>query len=114
MALATNKQRGVGWHHTQVRNALLARHADGSLCWWCGRGMYRDPAKNWDRKPLEADHTLPRSKGNTHGAADRLLCSTCNRQRGNGDRDHLRPALHGGAYLPPDHPEDRRVMPWPW
>jgi hypothetical protein len=52
--------------------------------------MHAEPQHNWDREPLHADHTTARSKGGKH--AERLLHATCNRQRGNGSRDHLRPA----------------------
>lgn len=85
--------RGLGWDHQKNRARLMRSHTDGTPCWWCGRGMYRDKTKNWDSQPLEADHTQARSQGGTK--ADRLLCSTCNRQRGDGSRDHLRPALTG-------------------
>lgn len=85
--------RGLGWKHQQERERLLRRHKDGTTCWWCSRPMFRDAARNFDGQPLEADHTDPRSRGGRK--ADRLLCSTCNRQRGDGARDHLRPALTG-------------------
>ena len=63
----------------------------------------RDPARNRDGKPLEADHSQARSKGGTK--ADRLLCSTCNRSRQAGDRDHQRPALR-------ERPRPQ-AFPWP-
>lgn len=87
----TAHQRGLGWHHRQVRASLLARHHDGTPCWWCAKPMYRAAAANFDRAPLEADHTVARANGGHR--ADRLLHRTCNRSRGKGDRDHLRPAL---------------------
>ncbi|NUR09343.1 MAG: hypothetical protein HOQ45_20360 [Nocardioidaceae bacterium] len=46
--------------------------------------MYRDPARNPDGMPLEADHTQARSQGGRR--ADRLLLATCNRSRGDGTR----------------------------
>lgn len=46
--------------------------------------MYRDPARNPDGMPLEADHTVARSQGGRR--ADRLLLATCNRSRGDGTR----------------------------
>lgn len=52
--------------------------------------MYIDKAKNWDTKPLAADHTHARAYGGTK--ADRLLHFTCNSQRGAGDNDENRPA----------------------
>lgn len=53
--------------------------------------MTKDPAGNWDTKPLAADHTLARANGGT--MADRLLHSTCNAQRGAGDWDNQRPVV---------------------
>lgn len=69
--------------------------------------MYRDRRRNWDYNPnatrrdgkpdtssgsLAGDHTKPRSR-NRNTIADRLLHGTCNKERGDGTRDHLRPAL---------------------
>ncbi|WP_307677173.1 hypothetical protein [Nocardia pseudovaccinii] len=42
---------------------------------------------------LDGDHSIARAHGGT--VADRLLHSWCNRERGDGSRDHLRPALTG-------------------
>lgn len=56
--------------------------------------MYRDPFRNWDRKPLHADHSKTIARhgiGRTN--ADRLLHDLCNKQRGDGSRDDQRPAL---------------------
>jgi len=90
---ANTTSRGLGWNHQRQRGILIANHTQGSKCWWCDKPMYREAAKNWDSKPLEADHTNPRSKAGPHNLADRLLHSTCNRQRGDGSKDHARPAL---------------------
>jgi hypothetical protein len=46
--------------------------------------MYRDPYRNPDGAPLEADHSQARALGGT--LADRLMLSTCNRSRGDGTR----------------------------
>lgn len=94
----TTTQRGLGWTHQKRREQLLRNHTDGTPCPCqpgCGPGcicrgtnglpMYRDPARNPDRMPLEADHTLARSLGGT--TADRLLLATCNRSRGDGTRN---------------------------
>jgi hypothetical protein len=86
----TRQQRGLGAKHDAERKRLLANHRDGTACWWCLLGMYRDPLRNPDRAPLEADHSIARSKGGT--VADRLLHSRCNRSRGDGSRDAQRPA----------------------
>ncbi|AXC38151.1 HNH endonuclease [Gordonia phage Mulch] len=115
--LAKTTDRGLGWRHQQIRRRLLAGHHDGAHCWWCGRPMYREPERNWDSKPLEADHTRTREHhGIENNDADRLLHHTCNRQRGNGDRDNLRPALGPHDDDTNDQPDngDMRLMPWPW
>ncbi|WP_040853802.1 hypothetical protein [Nocardia niigatensis] len=84
----TTTQRQLGWRHQQVRTQLLARHSDGTPCWWCAKPMYRT-------QTLDADHSQPRSRGGA--VADRLLHSWCNRERGDGSRDDQRPALTGKA-----------------
>ena len=111
MAAKSTTARGLGWQHQRDRERLLRNHIDGTLCWWDASPMYRDPAKNWDGKPLEADHTIARSAGGT--AADRLLCSTCNRQRGDGSRDHTRPALTGRPTEITTSPLGHCAMDWP-
>lgn len=93
---ATGKKRtttaaGLGWNHQQDRERLLRHWRPGDTCWWCGRPMDR-------AHTLDADHSESRSHGGKH--ADRLLHSRCNRQRGDGTRDHLRPALHTPGGLP--------------
>jgi hypothetical protein len=100
---------GLGWSQ-QARARLLRRHVDGRPCWWCGQPMHRDAQRNWDGRALHADHTKPRSRGGT--TADRLLHDTCNTQRGDGTRDHLRPAASGA---PADtHPDlGPLAMNWP-
>ncbi|MFE3196251.1 hypothetical protein ACFXHA_45150 [Nocardia sp. NPDC059240] len=87
----TTTQRGLGWHHQQQREALLARHRDGARCWWCGEPMYRDAVRNLDGESLAADHSHARAHGGTR--ADRLLHGLCNKSRGDGSRDDRRPAL---------------------
>lgn len=99
--------RGLGHEHRKVRARLLDRHIDGSPCPCLGDGkcraacpcrpagrglpMYRDPVRNVDLLPLEADHgSLARSMGGT--MADRLLLATCNRSRGAGTHDPVQSA----------------------
>lgn len=81
----TTTQRGLGWQHQRQRAALLRCHVDGTLCWWCGKPMYRS-------QELAADHSTARTHG-SHRLADRLLHRKCNEQRGDGRRDNERPAL---------------------
>lgn len=75
--------------------------------------MYRDHTRNWDYEPgsrdpgngrLAADHTHARANGGT--LADRLLHGKCNKQRGKGDRDHMRPAIQ------PPKPTGRNALDW--
>lgn len=94
----TTTQRGLGWEHQQQRKRLLARHVDGSPCWWCGEPMFKTQS-------LAADHTLARAHGGTK--ADRLLHELCNKARGDGSRDHQRPAITGDT-IEPD--EDDRAQ----
>lgn len=77
-------QRGLGWKHQKQRARLLTKHVDGTLCWWCGEPMHKSQS-------LAADHTVARARGGVN--ADRLLHELCNKERGDGSRDHLRPAL---------------------
>lgn len=63
--------------------------------------MFKDILRNWDRKKLAADHSIPRATGGMR--ADRLLHDTCNKQRGDGRRDDRRPAVTG------QHPRDRKA-----
>ena len=94
--------------HKRTRQRLLYNMPEGEPCYWCGLPKSHDPAKNWDGEPLHADHTTAVAHGGGH--ADRLLCATCNRQRGNGDWDDQRPAALG------IHPRDwtktgRKLLP---
>ncbi|GAA2022437.1 hypothetical protein GCM10009756_10090 [Pseudokineococcus marinus] len=81
--------RGLGYRHQQRRAYLLRVTPDGTPCWWCGRPMYPQTQPG----TLDADHGRARAHGGHQ--ADRLLHSPCNRSRGDGSRDHLRPALTG-------------------
>lgn len=103
---------GLGWNHQQARDRLLRRHRDGRPCWWCGEPMYRDPARNPDRRPLHADHTRSRAHGGT--TADRLLHASCNEARGDGSRDDERPtAVRHAAIDAPSTDLGPLAMPWP-
>ncbi|OCB46687.1 hypothetical protein A5721_10875 [Mycobacterium vulneris] len=105
-------QKGLGWDHQLHRDRLLLRHVDGTLCWWCGRKMFREPTRNWDGKPLNAEHSKSRSlHGTTGNHADRLMHDTCNKQRGDGTRDDQRPALDPTRQAALDaHAETRDVL----
>jgi hypothetical protein len=92
---ASTTARGLGYTHQQAVLALFRALVDGALCWWCGKPMHAEPSRNWDGRKLRGDHSIPRAMGGTR--ADRLLHATCNEQRGDGRRDHLRPALTGKA-----------------
>lgn len=97
---AAKPARTLDWAHKKQRARLIRNHRDGTPCPClelndcgdscpcraAGRGlpMYQDPARNPDRAPLEADHTIAWSQGGRR--ADRLLLRTCNRSRGDGTR----------------------------
>jgi len=86
--------KGLGWDHQENRANMLTRFVDGKRCWWCGKPMFKDAKKNPDKKALHADHSKSRARfGAFRNAANRFLHDTCNKQRGDGSRDHLRPAL---------------------
>lgn len=110
--LRSTTERGLGWQHQKQVAALKAQHIDGSPCWWCGRAMFLDSENNWDTATLAGDHSTPRASGGT--VADRLLHATCNKERGDGARDHLRPAVTGKSMT--ESVEDTlgwRLMDWP-
>ena len=65
--------------------------------------MHLDAAHNFDGRVLEGDHSLARAHGGA--VTDRLLHGKCNGERGDGSRDHLRPAIGGN---PADEPSDRK------
>lgn len=102
----TTTQRGLGWRHEQRVAYLKSQHVDGTRCWWCNEPMHLSQG-------LAGDHSIPRSAGGA--LADRLLHGPCNTQRGDGSRDHLRPALTGRRpKLELQQPDlGRRVMAWP-
>ena len=79
----TTTAKGLGWTHQKARARLLNRHVDGTRCAWCGKPMFKDAARNHDRRALHADHEQPRSRGGT--TATRLLHGSCNEARGAGD-----------------------------
>lgn len=104
-------QRGLGHAHRKQREHLLRQLTDGTPCWWCNKPLHHHPTNNWDHAPLEADHTLARSQGGTR--ADRLLHMTCNRERGDGTRDHQRPATTGTPIPTTTDPLGHTALPWP-
>ncbi|MFC7450538.1 hypothetical protein [Rhodococcus daqingensis] len=119
----TTTERGLGWAHQQQRDRLLRAHHDGTPCWWCDRPMYRDRTLNFDHDPtgkdpnsgaLAADHSHARTHGGTK--ADRMLHGRCNKERGDGSRDHLRPAVTGQPIEDAKTTHEAlgtRAMPWP-
>ena len=62
----TTTQKGLGHRHQQNRARLITRHIDGTPCWWCGKRMFRDKARNRDGRALHADHDTPRSRGGSN------------------------------------------------
>jgi hypothetical protein len=121
----TTTQKRLGHDHQVHRARLLARHVDGSPCWWCGRPMWRDRRKNFDYNPnarrqdgkpdtssgsLAGDHTLSRAI-HSNTIADRLLHGRCNKERGDGSCDDQRPAI---TQRPEDSVLGVRTLDWPW
>lgn len=82
----TTTQRNLGHRHKQQAAHLKRNHIEGTPCWWCDEPMFL-------AQGLQADHSVPRSQGGQ--LADRLLHGWCNAERGDGSRDHQRPALTG-------------------
>lgn len=87
--LAGTTERGYGWKHQQQRERLLRRHRDGAPCSHCGKPMYRDPARNFDGAPLEAQHAdaLANHEDKQRAPlASELMHRFCNRSLGDGTR----------------------------
>lgn len=121
--------RGLDTTHRNNRQRAIDRHTDGIPCWWCGKPMFRDRTKNHDYNPhairrdgkidttsgaLSHDHTRSRAKhGTTNNHANRLLHGLCNKQRGDGSRDHLRPAITRTTDTPVTN-LGTLAMAWPW
>lgn len=109
---------GYGWNHRRNRQRLLYNLVDGTPCPGCGKPMYKDPAKNHDGAALEADHTRD-LKHYGPSQADRLLCRTCNRARGDGHDERLplnkakREAEQKAAQGTPPAP-DSKATGWDW
>lgn len=112
----TKTKQGLGHDHQENRRRLLTRHPDGRPCWWCGKPMYKDAKRNFDKHPLEAHHSKSRSRyGPNKTRADMLLHKTCNIQCGDGTRDHLRPtAQHTVDTTQLDNDLGALAMGWPW
>ncbi|BBZ09873.1 MULTISPECIES: hypothetical protein [Mycobacterium] len=101
----TTTQRGLGHRHKQQVAHLKRQHIDGTPCWWCGEPMYLSQG-------LAGDHSVPRATGGK--LADRLLHGPCNSERGDGSRDHLRPALTGKRANRELVDIGPRALQWPW
>lgn len=87
--LAGTTERGYGWRHQQQRQRLMRAHKDGTPCSHCGKPMYRDPAKNFDGAPLEAQHADPLANHAdklSAPLASELMHRFCNRSLGDGSR----------------------------
>lgn len=113
--------RGYDEAHRNQARRLLAVHHDGTLCWWCALPMFRDRTKNPDYDPqaTRRDGKPDTTSGQLHAdhgdgpnkPANRLLHEICNKQRGDGSRDHERPALR---LITHTHPLGENLsMGWP-
>lgn len=87
---ASSTQRGYGATHQKRRRQLLAQHPNGAPCPECGQPLYREPHRNWDNAPPEADHgpghALKHATNKQATLATRLLHRTCNRRGGAWDK----------------------------
>lgn len=85
--------------------------------------MFKDRTKNYDFDPqatnpisgqLQADHSkIGRAEAIRRGLPillpDRLLHGECNRQRGDGNNDHL-----AASSISTNMQKHKLYMPWPW
>lgn len=72
--MATNSD-GWGYKHRKARAAALEVLVEGTRCPFCGRGMFR-------RQALDYDHVIPLAYGGAPDGAERLSHSSCNRRGG--------------------------------
>ena len=111
MTPQSTTQRGYGNTHAARRKQLLYNHEDGTECDYCGRPMHRDPAKNFDGAPLNADHW---ETDKTH-LARRLIHDQCNKKMNSAAKwvEHGPEwyAKHGQA--DPAHVSDTDPLDWP-
>lgn len=61
--------------HKRARERLRFNLVDGELCEYCGRPMYREGAKNFDRRTVQADHL----NADLSHEPQRLIHAACNR-----------------------------------
>ena len=103
-------EAGYGWDHRRNRARLMYNLVDGSPCPFCGKALYKEPAKNFDGAALEADHTKD-IKHHGQNPADRLIHRTCNRSRGDGhdERSPLNKAKREAERATPTGPTG-----WDW
>lgn len=106
----SSSERGYGWRHQQVRKRLMYNLVDGSPCPFCGKPLYKEPARNFDGAALEADHTKD-IKHHGQNPADRLVHRHCNRSRGDGhdERSPLNKAKHEAEHAAASGPTG-----WDW
>jgi hypothetical protein len=103
----TTTEKGLGWRHQQQVARLKRELIPGTKCWWCNEPMFVTQG-------LAGDHEIPRSQGGI--LATRLLHLDCNSARGDGSRDHLRPAVTGIKPQPAirlSNEREQLAMRWP-
>lgn len=74
--MAEYNRAAYGSHHKKQRESLMYLLVDGTECEYCARPMFRQADKNFDGRPLEADH----EDADTSKPANRLIHSQCNRK----------------------------------
>lgn len=61
--------------HKRARERLRYNLVDGAICEYCGRPMYREADKNFDRRTVQADHL----DADLSNEPQRLIHAACNR-----------------------------------
>lgn len=97
----TRQERGYDRRHEKQRERLMRQMVDGSPCPHCGKPRFKDPGRNFDGAPLEANHSDPLANYADKRAAplaDELLHRFCNRSLGDYSRQSASPASAPGGF----------------
>lgn len=97
----SRQERGYDRRHERQRARLMHQLKDGSPCPHCGKPRFKDPGRNFDGAPLEANHSDPLANyadKRTAPLADELLHRFCNRSLGDYSRQSASPASAPGGF----------------
>lgn len=104
----SSTERGYDSRHQRRRKILLAQLKDGEPCPECHKPMWKDPSKNFDGHPLEADHppgsAQKYAKNKRLNPAKRLIHKHCNASGGAWDGPK--------RIAPPGGKRERAVINW--